>query len=309
MAASSGFGEMARLREIAASLGIPVGSEGRPPASRFLDANGLRMHCLDWDHADRPALVFLHGAMLTAHTWDLVCLSLREDFHCLCLDQRGHGLTDEVHAFGVEQPAEDIRAAIAGLGLTRFVVVGMSMGGNNAIAYAGTRPPGLAGLVLVDVCPQVLPAGYKDAMVYSAAIGQARSLDEAVEIAWAHNPRGSKAFKRHTLGHSLEPGEDGHWRLRSERERADPALHSAERMQQRRERLAALATRIECPVLLLHGSDSLAQSHDNLARFAETLGDARLVEIAGASHDVQEDQPLAVVRALRAFLGEIGFAD
>ncbi len=41
-----------------------------------------------------PTIVFLHGGALNAHTWDLVCLALRDDYHCVALDQRGHGDSD-----------------------------------------------------------------------------------------------------------------------------------------------------------------------------------------------------------------------
>ena len=61
------------------------------PADHDLVVDGLRLHYLDWGRNGRPPLLFLHGGGLTAHTWDLVCLALRANFHCLALDQRGHG--------------------------------------------------------------------------------------------------------------------------------------------------------------------------------------------------------------------------
>ena len=35
--------------------------------------------------------MFLHGGGLSAHTWDIVCLALREEYRCYALDLRGHG--------------------------------------------------------------------------------------------------------------------------------------------------------------------------------------------------------------------------
>jgi len=68
----------------------PRRSPSCPPSTTSWSA-GLRLHYLDWGRRDRPALLFLHGGALTAHTWDLVCLALRADFHCLAVDLRGHG--------------------------------------------------------------------------------------------------------------------------------------------------------------------------------------------------------------------------
>ena len=78
----------------------------------------MRLHYLDWGTADRPPIVFLHGGGLTAHTWDLICLALRADYHCLALDQRGHGDSEwspELH-YGPEAHLADLEGFIDRLG-------------------------------------------------------------------------------------------------------------------------------------------------------------------------------------------------
>ena len=64
------------------------------PESREFHLGRMRFHYLDWGNKHLPTIVFLHGGALNAHTWDLCCLALRDDYHCLALDQRGHGDTD-----------------------------------------------------------------------------------------------------------------------------------------------------------------------------------------------------------------------
>ena len=296
------------LCTIARSLDIPY-RDDTPPTDGFVQSNGLRMHWVDWGHADKPVLLFLHGAGLTAHTWDLICLTLRDDYHCIALDQRGHGLTDGIHTFGVEEPRADIRGAVEALGLRRFALTGMSMGGNNAIAYAGVYPDELTAAVFVDICPTVLPTGYQNTVVHDAAIASSRSFDEAVDAAHRHNPRGSKDYKRYTLSYSLEKFADGHWHMRYERDTppAAPADQLAAYMAWRRDELWSLVPKIRCPALVVHGADSVSQSHDNLEQFRRTLPDASLIQIAGASHDVQEDQPRALAVALKDFFSSIGY--
>ncbi len=294
---------MHSLCAIARSLDIPFADDS-PPGTGFIPANGLRMHTVDWGHGDKPALLFLHGASMTAHTWDLVCLALRHDYHCIALDQRGHGRTDGIHAFGVEEPREDIHVAVQALGLRRFALVGMSMGGNNGIAYAGEHAETLAAMVFVDVCPTVLPAGHQDIAAHHAAVARSRGLDEVVEAAHRHNPRGSREYLRHTLSYSAESGADGYWRMRYTRE-VLPRPQSPEYLGARREALWACVPRITCPTLVVHGEESLAQSRDNLEHFRSRLHDARLLTIPGASHDVQEDRPRALIEALKAFFASI----
>jgi len=53
------------------------------PLDHHIVVDGLRLHYLEWGQRDRPSLLFLHGGRLTAHTWDLVCLALCTDFHCV----------------------------------------------------------------------------------------------------------------------------------------------------------------------------------------------------------------------------------
>jgi hypothetical protein len=64
------------------------------PEEHRVAANGLGFRYLDWGTKGQRPILFLHGGALTAHTWDLCCLALRDEFHCIALDQRGHGDTD-----------------------------------------------------------------------------------------------------------------------------------------------------------------------------------------------------------------------
>jgi esterase len=277
---SAEAGTMQDLCSIATSLDM-VYSDDSPPAEGFAESNGARLHWVDWGHADRPTLLFLHGAALSARTWDLVCLTLRSDYHCIALDQRGHGLSDGVFSFGVEEPREDIRGIVHALGLKRPVFVGMSVGGNNIIAYAGRYADEMAAAVFVDICPTVLPDAYQLAVVHDAAIAQSPTLDAAVETAHRFNPRGSKAYKRYTLSYSLERFADGFLHLRYERDR--PAQMTAERadahLARRRETLWSYVPRIKCPSLVVHGADSVPQSFENLERFRAMLPNGSIVQI------------------------------
>ncbi len=64
------------------------------PESHEVQVGRMRLHYLDWGNKHLPPMVFLHGGALTAHTWDLCCLALRDEYHCIALDQRGHGDSD-----------------------------------------------------------------------------------------------------------------------------------------------------------------------------------------------------------------------
>src|SRR5690349_7102642 len=89
--------------------GVEVPEVVLPNAGHFV-VHGTRLFYLDWGTRGRQPILFLHGGALTAHTWDVVCLGLRSDYHCLALDQRGHGNCEwsPIMDYGPEAHGRDI---------------------------------------------------------------------------------------------------------------------------------------------------------------------------------------------------------
>ena len=72
------------------------------------------------------------------------------------------------------------------------------------------------------------------------------------------------------------------------------------------EHLAGFEARVPnmaAPFLLARGGDSLIVSEDAANEFATRFPDGRWINIAGAGHNVQEDNPRDLAKALRAFWG------
>ena len=66
--------------------------------------------------------MFLHGGGLSAHTWDIVCLALREEYRCYALDLRGHGDSEWSPALDYSLGAHlrDLEAFADHLDIARF---------------------------------------------------------------------------------------------------------------------------------------------------------------------------------------------
>ncbi|HXE48980.1 MAG TPA: alpha/beta hydrolase [Ramlibacter sp.] len=96
-----------------------------------------------------PVLLVHSYAGSSAH-WKAQLAHLRRRRRALAMDLRGHGQSDAPASgdYSVPALAEDIAAVAEALELRRFVLVGHSMGGAAAAAYAGKYPGKLAGLVL-----------------------------------------------------------------------------------------------------------------------------------------------------------------
>ena len=260
------------------------------PAGGIICSAGLDVHYLEWPGAtDDPALIFLHGGGLHAHTFDVVGNLLRDRGRCISLDLRGHGDSEWAPGrYGAEETADDLSATVAQLGLKRVVVVGHSMGGIGAIAWAARRPLELAGLVIVDVGPELTnpaTASINDFITSQpsfAALEEVQGDSLAANLRWRDD--GRLVFKYddsqfHPGGSRLPVGDD----------------------------IRKLAHRIACPTTILRGQRSKVLSDDAAAEFADLITGADWRRIDDAGHTIQSSNPRGLATAVGEFLAGAGF--
>jgi pimeloyl-ACP methyl ester carboxylesterase len=125
------------------------------PVDRFVSVNGLRFHVLDWGGEGRTPLLLLHGFTGHAHAWDTLAIALQPHFHVYALDQRGHGDSDPATVYGPIAALDDLTGVVDQLGLAPAVMVGLSMGGRNAIYFTAKRPDAVRKLVILDIGPEI----------------------------------------------------------------------------------------------------------------------------------------------------------
>jgi len=276
------------------------------PGSHHLIAGRMRLHYLDWGTTGLPPVLFLHGGGLNAHTWDLVCASLRQERHCVALDQRGHGESEwsPEMDYTTESQVADLDAFVSTLGLSRFVLVGMSLGGVNGLAWAGAHSHRLAGLVLVDIGPEVRSEGVRKIAAFTSSAAPLDSVDQYVERALTFNPRRNRDLLRRSLLHNLRQMPDGKfmWKY-DQRHRGrtpDPAAY-----ERRRDLLWSAVERVECPTLVVRGAQSDVFHDEDAERLTARLRHGRWVKVEGAGHTVQGDNPAGLLVQLREFLGAV----
>jgi pimeloyl-ACP methyl ester carboxylesterase len=104
-------------------------------------------------------IVFLHGMGTSAATWNR-CMELLEDrFTVIAPDLLGHGdspVPDDPAEYTRDRTLADVDDIVAELGEPP-VLVGHSLGGYLALAYAATRPDAARGIVVLNTGP-----GYRD---------------------------------------------------------------------------------------------------------------------------------------------------
>ena len=109
-----------------------------------------RLHVDDGGSGGLP-VVFIHSFAGSGEHWTGQLDHLRPHRRAVAFDLRGHGLS-EARADGdtaIEDLGSDVGTVVDGLGLERVALVGHSIGGLAAIAYAAADPDRVAGMLLV----------------------------------------------------------------------------------------------------------------------------------------------------------------
>jgi len=296
--------ERAYLRALASHAGIDAQGID-PPVARRLKINGFGFHYLEWGRANASPLVLLHGGGQSAHTWDPCCLLLARRYRCLALDQRGHGDSDwsPAGAYTIEDHVGDIAGFVNRLALRQPIMVGMSMGGINATAYAVDHASALRALVSVDVGPDVQFEPVQRLMQGLDEYRHFKSPEDAAERLSKLGARRARSLLKDTLSRNLRQERDGSWTWKY-----DPRTLvglSAEDILAPRKPLWNVLSRVSCPVLVVRGADSDIFSAADAAKLTRHLPRATCVTVPNARHSVQTDNPRGLAEAVIAFDGDL----
>ena len=118
---------------------------------RILMVDGHAVHYRDEGRGNGKALVLVHGLLQSLDVWSSYVLTYMHDLRVITIDLPGHGHTDsfcEVHS--MDFMAGVVKRVLEESGVDQCVMVGHSMGGYVALAFAERYPYTLRGLGLVN---------------------------------------------------------------------------------------------------------------------------------------------------------------
>ena len=265
----------------------------------FIEVDGAAYHARMT--GDGPPVVFLHGFLSTAGVWDPVFDRLEQDFRCVAVDLPGFGRSAKGAAVpaGVWGRVEWLRALLDALQLDAVTLVGASMGGQTALAFASRYPARVRNLVLIAPFarePDPYPA--RDAWTWPLVVWLfERSMFSRKWLAWRQRqqmtrphrlPRGriDDLFRQTQTPGFLEGIRDGY---------IQPPVDD----------LRELLAEVRAPVLVLWGAGDRTLSVELGREVAARVPNGRLRVIAGAGHSVQLDEPEIVARAIRTAMNDV----
>jgi len=255
------------------------------PEDKFIIANKLKLHYLEWGSPGAVPMVLLHGLCGNAHYWDFFAHNMRDAYHILALDQRGHGDSGCAQSYGPKYYVLDLEAFVAQLGLDNIALIGHSMGGINAIIYAARHPELVSRLVIVDIGPEISARGIERMERERASVPDAFSSEEEV-ISYMRGiePRQSDKFTRHQARYALRQDEKGRLKFKYDRALLSTELHSPQWLWE-------YVSQVVCPSLLVHGMESDMLGAEVAERMGRSLAFGSVVDIEHAGHSVPGDNP------------------
>jgi pimeloyl-ACP methyl ester carboxylesterase len=110
----------------------------------------VKLEVLDWGGRGRP-VVLLAGLGNTAHAFEKFAPKLTRDYHVYAITRRGFGASSHpTSGYSADRLGDDVLAVIDALKLTRPVLAGHSISGEELSAIGSRHPEKVAGLVYLD---------------------------------------------------------------------------------------------------------------------------------------------------------------
>jgi pimeloyl-ACP methyl ester carboxylesterase len=245
------------------------------------------------DRGSGPATVLLHPFPFSRSIWAGFAEPLAARRRVITVDARGFGESPEESPedgpFAIADLADDLAALLDRLDVARATVLGMSMGGYAALAFAARHRDRLSALVLADTRAAADSA--------DARAGRAAALATLADAGPAAYLAGSLP---QLLSPHAPPARVAHLRARAET-RAASLRAGIEALRDRPDRTAELGA-IACPTLVLCGTDDQVTPAAEMRQVAAAIDGARFVPLAGAGHMAHVEAPGPFLFALTSFL-------
>lgn len=284
------------------------------PDSRFTHANGINLHYLDW-RGSGPTLICLHGLSSQAHTWDQLAEALIPQYRVIAIDLRGHGDSEKPPTgYATADFAADLEGFAGRLGISRFILLGHSLGARIAALYAGLHADRLSHLILEDPAFPIRPGppGSPNPVIEqeNARPATFATLEEAIAFigseadqmtARPHRAAWTKQQLRKYATDALRQRADGAWEWKYSHR---AVLEIVELIEKKGHGdIMANARNITAPTLLVRGADSQVCPSENAQEIETAIPNCRVVVVSGVGHSIHSEKPAEFVAAVKEFLG------
>jgi len=237
-----------------------------------------------------PALVLLHAFPFDSRMWRQTAAALAGQRQVITPDMRGFGLSDGgAGDFSIADLADDVARLLDALKLSAATVGGLSMGGYVALAFARHHRDRLKSLILADTkaaadTPEARQ-GRQAAIELVESQGVAALLEKQIPRLLA--AAASEGLRAEVRALGAQP--------------VDTVVAAIRALRDRPDRSAELPA-ITSPTLIVVGSEDALSAPAEARSMAAAMPNARVVEIPGAGHLSNLENPDAFAAALAGFV-------
>lgn len=236
-------------------------------------------------------LVFLHYWGGTHRTWSKVAAELQSSYRIVTYDMRGWGESGAAeNGYSIAALADEAAALIEHLGISKYILIGHSMGGKVAQLVASRNPQGLVALILVAPAtptPSHLPEEAKQQQIH--AYDNRETVIQTIAFLTARTPDTEtvEQIVQDSLSGTLE---------------AKLAWPTSAIL----EDISSEVSKITVPTLVLAGEQDLLDSVEQHRRkVIAKISGARLEIIPHSGHLLPIDEPVRTARAINQFLRQL----
>jgi pimeloyl-ACP methyl ester carboxylesterase/predicted glycosyltransferase len=295
---------------VAVEVGAPPREQTRaryPDETGYVERDGVRVYYEVYGSGEPTVLLLPTWSIMHSRHWKMQIPYLARHCRVVTFDGRGNGRSDRPQdpaAYDEREFAADALAVLEATATERAVIVGFSLGNQRGLILAAEHPERVSGAVFVG--PNFPGGGeplpertvYDFDVEYDTDEGWAKYN----RFHWLRDYRDFVEFfmsKIFTEPHSTKPFEDAvGWGLETD---GETLIATQEGPGLTPEEARALARRVRCPVLVIHGDcDALASVTRGAAMAEQTRGE--LVVLEGSSHAPHIRDPVKVNLLLRDFV-------
>lgn len=272
-----------------------------PRESRDVTVRDVRLRVVEAGDPRSPALVLVHGFLVSHTEFDDVIDDLAARFHVIAPDLAGFGESAKPSAarwtYGVDAFAESVADVIAAFDVGRASVLGHGMGGAVALTLAARHAEIVSRLVLVDPLVYPVPRTRRLKLPLTPVLGPF-----FFKQLWGRG--GFRAWFREDVfspDFPLPVERIDRWydtfNAPSARESAYAVLRAALDVSP----VVARLGRVGCPTLVVWGREDRMFPVTSATRLAREIRDARL-HVFETGHAPHQEQPELFVRVVTEFL-------
>jgi 3-oxoadipate enol-lactonase len=259
-------------------------------------ANGISVNYTLDGPASAPVVTLSHSLAADLAMWDPQMKALTATYRVLRYDTRGHGGTDApAGAYTLEQLAEDARALLHTLGITKTHWIGLSMGGMIGQTLALSSPGLFLSLALCDTSSRV-PAEARPIWQERIATAETQGLEPLVE------PTIGRWFTAPFREQRQDVVDPVRTRIRTTNPRGYAGCCHAISELDLTDKLSA----IKLPTLIVVGEEDQGTPVAASQAIQAKIAGSQLEIIKSAAHLSNLEQPEAFTRIVTSFLSRVG---